>query len=99
MRLPPVVAAELASGKMTIRNRALLEGMLLDLPLCPTDLAHWIRVGRLRAALRAKGVTVSTPDAHVAQCALDSGAELLTEDDVFTRIAKHHPLRLARTTD
>jgi hypothetical protein len=38
---------------------------------------------------------VSTPDTHVAQCALDVGAELLTEDRIFKKIARHQPLRLA----
>ena len=94
VHLPPLVAAELLSGSLPPRRRAALEGLLADLPLVPTDLAHWFRVGRLRADLRARGLSVSTPDAHVAQCALDLGAELLTEDAVFRRIAGLAPLRL-----
>lgn len=93
--LPPVVAAELCSGRMTARRRAELEAMLADLPLCPSGLEHWIGVGRLRAELRAKGVQVSTPDAHVARCALDLDAELLTEDRIFRVVARHSALRLA----
>jgi predicted nucleic acid-binding protein len=42
-----------------------------------------------------KGLSVSTPDAHVAQCAIDTGGVLLTEDRVFEKIAKVVPLRLA----
>lgn len=80
VHLPPVVAAELCSGRLGARQRAALESLLGDLPLCASGLDHWIRVGRLRAELRARGVTVSTPDAHVARCALDLGAELRTED-------------------
>jgi hypothetical protein len=53
-------------------------------------------VGLLRASLREKGLSVSTPDAHVAQCTLDLEAELLTLDGVFARIARAVPLRLAR---
>lgn len=93
--LPPVVAAELASGKLKAKDRAALEDLLADLPLCAADLAHWLRIGKLRAHLAAKGVSVSTPDAHVAQCALDLEAELLTEDLIFKHIAKHSALRLA----
>jgi len=67
---------------------------LQDFPLHETPLAHWIRVGELRRRLRHKGLAVSTPDAHVAQCALDRGALLLSGDAVFARIARLCPLRL-----
>jgi predicted nucleic acid-binding protein len=93
--LPPVVAAELLSGRLGKRELAALEGLLARLPLCPSARAHWYRVGRLRAALSAGGLSVSIPDAHVAQCALDLGAWLLTEDRVFRAVARHAPLRLA----
>lgn len=95
VHLPPVVAAELASGRMAPRQRRSLEALLVELPACGTDLAHWLRVGRLRARLATRGLSVSTPDAHVAQCALDLGGELLTEDAVFRRVARVVPLRLA----
>ncbi len=94
VHLSPVVAAELLSGKMTDRERGALESLLADLPLCGVDLGHWFRVGRLRASLRAKGVAISTPDAHVAQCALDLAADLLTEDGIFEHVVRHSSLRL-----
>ncbi len=94
VHLPPMVAAELLSGPMTARQRDALKSLLADLPLCPTDLQHWFRVGKLRNRLLAKGLAVTTPDAHIAQCALDLVAELLTEDAIFTLIARHHPLHL-----
>ena len=94
--LPPVVAAELLSASMSSKDRLALEDLLTQLPLCGTERAHWFRVGKLRALLGAGGVSVSTPDAHIAQCALDLNAELLTEDKVFERIARRHPLRLVR---
>jgi predicted nucleic acid-binding protein len=95
VHLPPIVAAELCSGKLSPRQRRELEALLGDLPLCDAGLDHWLRVGELRAALRAKGLSVSTPDAHVARCALDLGAELLTEDRIFASIARHAGLKLA----
>ncbi|MEI6226308.1 MAG: PIN domain-containing protein [Deltaproteobacteria bacterium] len=95
VHLPPIVAAELISGRMTAGQRRTLEQLLADLPLCATGLDHWVRVGRLRAVLAARGLQVSTPDAHVAQCALDLRGALLTEDAVFARIARIVPLRLA----
>ena len=94
VHLPPVVAAELLSGRLSTRHRRELQGLLDDLPLVEADRAHWYRVGRLRSGLRAAGLSVSTPDAHVAQCALDLGAELLTEDRIFRALARHAPLRL-----
>lgn len=95
VHVTPIVAAELLSGRMTDRDRRELEDGLAGLPLCGTTLDHWFRVGVLRGQLRAKGLSVSTPDAHVAQCALDLDAELLTLDGVFQGVARHVPLRLA----
>jgi predicted nucleic acid-binding protein len=98
VHLPPVVAAELLSGRLSTRQRLELQGLLDDLPLVEADRAHWYRVGRLRHDLRAAGLSVSTPDAHVAQCALDLDAELLTEDRVFQAMARRVALRLASTS-
>ena len=92
--LPPIVAAELLSGKMTNRQRGQLESFLLELPLCDRSLQHWIRVGNLRAELSLKGLSVSTPDAHIAQCAVDLNADLLSEDQVFFKIAQKISLRI-----
>lgn len=95
LHLPVLVAAELLSGRLAAAERAELQDMLTDLPAVGTDLEHWFRVGKLRAELRAGGLSVSTPDAHVAQCAIDTGGVLLTEDRVFEKIAKVAPLRVA----
>ena len=91
--LPPLVVAELVSSARQ-RERAAIAYLLEKLPLHDTPLAHWIRVGELRQELRGKGLSVSTPDAHVAQCALDRDAVLLSLDAVFARIARLTPLRL-----
>ena len=98
LHLPVVVAAELLSGRLDENERADLQDLLSDLPALGSDLEHWFRVGRLRADLRARGLSVSTPDAHVAQCALDVDGLLLTEDAVFGKIARVAPLRLAEAT-
>jgi len=93
--LPGIVGAELCSGKMSTKLRSELESFLADLPFVPTDLNHWIRVGYFRAELQAKGLTVSTPDAHIAQCALDLNAHLLTENAIFSKIATRINLKLS----
>lgn len=85
--LPPIVVAELVTGARGGREQAALVDLLQDLPLHPTPVEHWIRVGELRRRLLGEGIQISTPDAHVAQCALDLGALLLSRDDVFSRAA------------
>lgn len=96
LHLPPIVLAELLSGKMSERERDELASALDGLPMCAADRHHWERVGRLRARLASRGVTLTIPDAHVAQCALDLRVSLLTEDQVFGLAAKHVPLKLER---
>lgn len=94
--LPPIVVAELLSGARKGKDRSALVELLDALPIHETPRAHWVRVGDLRRRLRAQGESVSTPDAHVAQCALDRGSPLLAHDRAFERIARHIPLRLTR---
>jgi predicted nucleic acid-binding protein len=91
-----VVVAELISGARGRADRAAIEELVRELPIHATPLAHWIRVGELRRDLFGVGVAVSTPDAHVAQCALDLQAVLLSRDEVFLRIAEHRPVQLRR---
>lgn len=92
--LPPIVVAELLSGARRARDRTAIKDLLDDLPLHDTPRAHWVRVGELRRALAESGLSVSTPDAHVAQCALERDAILLSRDGVFKRIARRSPLRV-----
>jgi len=92
--LPPLVVAELVSGARRARERAAITDLLRELPVHETPLAHWIRVGELRRLLQENGVTISTPDAHVAQCALDRDAFLLSRDRIFLRVARFSKLRV-----
>ena len=92
--LSPVVAAELLSGRLSSRQRKQLLDFFEELPICGLTLEHWIDVAALRAQLFRKGLSVSAPDAHIAQSAMELNAELMTTDKIFTRIAKVTPLRL-----
>ena len=94
--LPPIVVAELVSGARKASDRAALTDLLADIPLHATPREHWVRAGELRQRLLEKGHSISTPDAHVAQCALDRDAPLLSRDRAFSIIARHSPLRLVR---
>jgi predicted nucleic acid-binding protein len=93
--VPPIVVAELLSG-VKGRDRVAMIDLLTDLEIAEATLAHWIAVGDLRATLARRGLAVSTPDAHVAQCALDLDALLLSHDTVFARIASTTALRVAK---
>jgi len=93
--LPPVVVAELVSGARKAADRAAIVELVAYLPVHDTPVDHWVRVGELRRKLLDRGVTVSTPDAHVAQCALDRDAVLLTRDRIFTGVARVAGLRVA----
>ena len=93
--LPPLVVAELISGTHRLRDRAGLIDLLNELLLHETPLLHWIRVGELRSHCRQKGFSISTPDAHVAQCALDLDALLLSRDAVFSRVSRVSNLRVS----
>ena len=93
--ITPVVAAELMSGLVNKRQERDLEQLITELPLTEAPLSHWMAVGRLRRRLATAGFTVSTPDAHVCQSALDLDAYLLTEDAIFKKVARLIHLRLA----
>lgn len=84
--LPPLVVAELMSGTLTKKQASRLLDFLNELPICDTTREHWYKVGTLRAILKRKGISISTPDAHVAQCCLDIDGRLISRDKIFKRI-------------
>ena len=92
--LPSLVAAELLSATLSASERSDLIDFLKELQLCDSSFEHWTRVGALRAELSKRGLHVSTPDAHIAQCSIDLKGYLLTEDRIFKKITDSHPLRL-----
>lgn len=92
--LSPIVLAELLSSNLTANERKKLTDFLSELPLCKNDFDHWKKVGELRNKLLRKGITISTPDAEVAQCALDLNGYLMSEDKIFTKIAPDVNLRV-----
>jgi predicted nucleic acid-binding protein len=97
--LAPLVAAELMSAPLSIKKRGALADFLRDLPLHSTPLSHWEAVGALRASLASKAVTVSTPDAHIAQCAIEARGRLWSRDTIFTHVRAHSKLRLYSDDD
>jgi predicted nucleic acid-binding protein len=92
--IPPLVVSEVLSGTNDPVTRVLMGELLQDTPVHETPLEHWINLGNLRFNLSRRGLNVPLPDAHVAQCALELDATLLTRDGIFRLIAEHVPLRL-----
>jgi tRNA(fMet)-specific endonuclease VapC len=92
--LPPIVVAELLSSRMKPSEREPLISLLKELPLCDTPFEHWLKVGEFRSRAAAKGINISTPDAHIAQCVLDLDGYLLSEDAIFKKAAKVSSLRV-----
>jgi predicted nucleic acid-binding protein len=92
--LPTIVLGELEAafrlGRRTGDNRAKLEDFLHEdfvgvLPVTP-DVAR--RYGEIFAQLRVAGTPIPVNDIWIAAAAIDAGAELLTFDSDFERIAR-----------
>lgn len=94
VHVPPVVVAELLSSPMRAAERSELRLFLHELAWCDCDLDHWARVGSLRASLLIQGFSISTPDAHIAQCAIDLNGLLHSDDAIFKKIAAKAGLKL-----
>lgn len=92
--LSPIVLAEILSGAKSRSVREQLLTSFGDLQFFKTDKDHWISVGDLRRKLSEKGLSISTPDAHIVQCALDLGGELITRDKIFSKVREHANLKL-----
>jgi tRNA(fMet)-specific endonuclease VapC len=96
--LPTIVLGELEvafrQGRRTADNRAKLEAFLQEdfvgvLPVT-SDVAR--RYGEIFVELRAAGTPIPVNDIWIAAATIDAGAELITFDSDFGRIA-----RLSRT--
>lgn len=94
--MSPIVVAELLSAAASPLERERIGDLLQEFVLHRTPLEHWMDCGELRRILAQKGVNVTIPDAHVAQCALDLGAVLYSGDGIFGEIAKHTHLRVRK---
>ena len=93
--VPPLVITELVSGATQAKETAAIAELVRNLRIHHTDLRHWIAVGDLRRDLASHGLNLTIPDAHVAQCAIDLDATLITRDKVFDLVSQYIPLRLA----
>lgn len=84
--LTPLIASELMSGTRSSAEESKLLAWIDHLPYVDASFSHWIEVGRLRNKCRKKGISISTPDAHIAQAAVDISASLISRDRIFEKI-------------
>ena len=91
----PVIVTEVLQGFRTDRGFRAARRILTGLPVVHVSLDCHVRAAQLFRSLRSKGVTVrGAVDCIIAQVCLDAGAELLSPDVDFERIARHSALRL-----
>jgi hypothetical protein len=91
----PIIITEVLQGFRTDSGFQRARRVLLALPVIQPTVDCHVRAARLFRSLRQKGITVrGAVDCIIAQTCLDVGAELLSPDADFERIARHTPLRL-----
>lgn len=89
VQIPPLVATEILGNPISSKDRPSLERLFELLPFCPTNREHFEKAAKLKAACEARGFGISARDAHIAQCALDQNALLLSKDRFFLEVAKY----------
>ena len=88
----PIVLSELFSDPKMSND---VEQRLSRIPLLQFEEGYWLRAGRCRAALLAKGRRARMADALIAQICIDAGILLVTRDRDFRAFAQGTKLALA----
>jgi len=93
----PIILTEVLQGFRTDTGFERARLVLVSLPVVQPTLECHVRAARMFRSLRRKGITIrGAVDCIIAQACLDIGAELLSPDADFERIARHAPLQLWR---
>ncbi|HCU23984.1 MAG TPA: PIN domain nuclease [Deltaproteobacteria bacterium] len=92
--LSPIVGAELIAGIRHPKELRELEFFLQDLEPVDCGFDHWMRTGKLKHFLASKGLTVTLPDVHIAQLAIENEAKIYSFDKIFSKIASVISLQL-----
>jgi predicted nucleic acid-binding protein len=93
----PLIIAEVLQGFRTEAGFLRARNLLLGLPVLVSSLECHVEAARLFRRLRAKGITVrGTIDCIIAQACIECGADLLSPDADFRRIADNTKLSLWR---
>jgi predicted nucleic acid-binding protein len=92
-----LVITEVLQGFRTEAGFLRARDLLLRLPVLVPSLECHVEAARLFRRLRAKGITIrGTIDCIIAHTCIEFGAELLSPDADFRRIADHTKLNLWR---
>ena len=89
----PTVLTELFSDPKMSTD---VEERLSGIPLVAIEEGYWIRAGRCRASLLAKGRRARLADAMITQICMDAGVTLVTRDKDFRAFAEGTKLTLAK---
>ena len=93
----PIIVTEVLQGFRSDLDFERARSLLARVPMIPSTFDSHVRAARLYRTLRRRGITIrGTVDCVIAQACLDVGAELLSLDADFERIARGAPLRLWR---
>jgi predicted nucleic acid-binding protein len=93
----PVIVTEVLQGFRSERGFRRARDVLLALPVLLPSIETHVEAARLFRSLRRRGISVrGAIDCIIAQACMDHGAELLSPDADFGRIADHTSLRLWR---
>jgi predicted nucleic acid-binding protein len=90
LRLPPPTVTELLS-----KPSAQLDYLLHTVPLLDMTPGFWVRAGKTRGLLRAKGLKAALADSLIAQCCIDADVALIARDGDYRHFAKWCGLKLA----
>jgi predicted nucleic acid-binding protein len=91
LAVAPAVITEVLSGP----NSPGVESVLLDLSVLEIMEGYWMRAGRTRRLLLARGFKAKVADALIAQSCIDNDVALITRDTDFRHFATHCGLKLA----
>ena len=93
----PVIITEVLQGFRSDAGFRHAEAVMTLIPVIQPDLGCHVRAAALFRSLRQRGISVrGAVDCIIAQTCIDYGAELLSPDADFERIARHSKLRIWR---
>jgi predicted nucleic acid-binding protein len=81
-----ITLVKLWHGTRGQHEKAILEELEGELPLCPVNQPVWARARKLARACREKGLTAPLPDIIIAACAVENKIGLEHQDPHFDLI-------------
>jgi predicted nucleic acid-binding protein len=93
----PIIITEVLQGFRSDSGFRRARDLLTRLPLLELGTEGHVAAAQLFRTLRARGITIrGAVDCVISQTCMDHGAELLSVDEDFARIASYTDLKLCR---